>query len=217
MIVALVALAGCGGSEGAGAAEAKAEREAELAKKKATEPPPPPQAKPPVPGRAKLKCESLIDTDKYTQALGEKEPLVLVASKSEPEAAASCSLMRGGKRPSEAEQKKILKDKGRLGVLAGDEVCNVSVFCWTIEDPDRFMKKCLEMKDQDDATLGFHACVHIVATGEADVKRFRFFDDDTRCVFQVRAGPSNVDNDLIGACAKTAHDLIGPAQIAVKP
>ncbi len=216
MIAALVALASCGGSENAGAAEAKAEREAETAKKKATEPPPPPQAKPPVPGRAKLKCENVIDSAAYTEALGEKDPLVLVASK-EPEAAASCSLMRGGKRPSEAEQKKLLKDKGRLGVLAGDEVCNVAVFCWTIEDPDRFMKKCLEGKDQDDASLGFHACVHIVATGEADVKRFRFFDDDTRCLIQVRAGPSNVDNDVIGKCAKTAHDQIGPAQIAVKP
>ena len=28
-------------------------------------------------------------------------------------------------------------------------------------------------------------------------------------------GPSNVDNDLIGKCAKAAHDLIGPDQIKV--
>jgi hypothetical protein len=55
----------------------------------------------------------------------------------------------------------------------------------------------------------------IVATGADDVKRFRFFDDDTKCIIQVRGGPSNVDNDLIGRCAKAAHDLIGPDQIKV--
>ena len=47
------------------------------------------------------------------------------------------------------------------------------------------------------------------------MKRFRFFDDDTKCIIQVRGGPSNVDNDLIGKCAKAAHDLIGPDQIKV--
>ena len=53
----------------------------------------------------------------------------------------------------------------------------------------------------------------MVAQGEDDVKRFRFFDADTKCIFQVRGGPSNVDNDLIGKCAKTAYALIGPDQI----
>ena len=55
----------------------------------------------------------------------------------------------------------------------------------------------------------------IVAQGADDVKRFRFFDPDTKCIIQVRGGPSNVDNDLIGKCAKAAHDLIGPDQIKV--
>jgi hypothetical protein len=91
----------------------------------------------------------------------------------------------------------------------------VSTFCWTIEDPDRFRKKCAELKDQDDESLGFYACVLIVAQGADDVKRFRFYDDDTKCIIQVRGGPSNVDNELIGRCAKAAHDLIGPDQIKV--
>jgi hypothetical protein len=213
-----IAIAACGGGENAGAEEARREAAAEAARKKAAEPKQTgPKVTPPVPGRAKLQCSQVIDDAKFTTALGEATPIVVTASKSEPETAASCSLIRGGKRPSEAEQKAILKTKGRLGVLAGDEVCNVSVFCWTIEDPDRFMAKCKQDKDQDDSSLGFRACVHIVPTGEDDVKRFRFFDDDTRCIIQVRGGPSNVDNDLIGKCAKTAHDLIGPQQIAVHP
>ena len=55
------------------------------------------------------------------------------------------------------------------------------------------------------------------AQGADDVKRFRFFDDDTKCIIQVRGGPSNVDNELIGKCAKAAHDLIGPDEIKPGP
>jgi hypothetical protein len=170
---------------------------------------------PPVPGRAKVDCKNLIDGDKFTQLLGETQPLSIAESKSEPEAAASCSLIRGGKRLSEAEQKAQIKQHGKLGVMPGDELCNISTFCWTIEDPDRFAKKCAEMKEKVDSSLGFAACILVVATGEDDVNRYRFFDDDTKCIFQVRGGPSNVDNDLIGKCAKGAHDLIGPEQIKV--
>jgi hypothetical protein len=203
----------CGNkNENAGAEEAKKEAEKELKAKEGTAE----VAKkinPPVPGRAHLPCSQLIDTNAWQEALGEKEPITVDDSKTEPEAAASCSLRRGGKKLTEAEQKAQLKKTGRLGVLPGDEICNVSTFCWTIEDPDRFKTKCHEVKENDDESLGFYSCVLIVAQGEDDVKRFRFFDTDTKCIFQVRGGPSNVDNDLIGKCAKTAYALIGPDQI----
>jgi hypothetical protein len=211
VIVAFVAACDSGEKAGIEAAKKQAADEArnvgsgEVAKK----------ISPPVPGRAKLDCKNLIDVDKFTQLLGEQQPLSLAESKSEPEAAASCSLIRGGKRLTEAEQKAQLKQHGKLGVMPGDEVCNISTFCWTIEDPDRFAKKCAEMKEKVDSTLGFAACILVVATGEDDVNRYRFFDDDTKCIIQVRGGPSNVDNDLIGKCAKGAHDLIGPDQIKV--
>src|SRR5258706_12482579 len=166
---------------------------------------------PPVPGAGKLSCASVIDTDKFKPILGELEPLTVAESKSEPDAAASCSILRGGKGPNLAEQAAITKKNGgRLGVLAGDELCNVSTFCWTIEDAERFKKKCTDEKKTIDDSLGFAACVMIVATGADDVKNFRFFDEDTKCIFAVRAGPTNVDNDLIGKGAKAAHDLIGP-------
>ncbi|MFT3697280.1 MAG: hypothetical protein QM831_29320 [Kofleriaceae bacterium] len=213
----LVGLTASACTKGGSSGEEEAKREAE-AERKAKEATPGAVAKkinPPVPGRAKLKCENMIDADKFTQALGETAPLTLKESNTEAEAAASCSLIRGGKRPSEAEQKAMLKKSSRLGVLPGDEVCNVSAFCWTIEDQDRFVKKCQEMKEKIDETLGFKSCILVVATGEDDVNRHRFFDDDTKCIFQVRGGPSMVDNDVIGKCAKAAHDLIGPAQIAV--
>ncbi len=209
-----VAVPACTKGENAGVEEAKKAAEKEQ-KEKAAAGGVAQKIIPPVPGRAHLPCSQVIDADKFKQALGETENITVQESKSEPDAAASCSLLRGGKRPGDAEQKALIKKNGKLGVLAGDEICNVSTFCWTIEDPQRFIKKCVEEKKQVDDSQGFQACVMIVATGADDVKNFRFFDDDTKCIIQVRGGPSNVDNDLIGKCAKAAHDLIGPAQIAV--
>ena len=209
-----VVVPACNKSENAGIEEAKKAAEKEQKEKEAAGGVAQ-KIIPPVPGRAHLPCSQVIDPDKFKQVLGETDPITVQESKTEPDAAASCSLMRGGKRPGDAEQKALIKKNGKLGVLAGDEICNVSTFCWTIEDAQRFIKKCVEEKKQVDDSLGFQACMMIVAQGADDVHHFRFFDDDTKCIIQVRGGPSNVDNDLIGKCAKAAHDLIGPAQIAV--
>jgi hypothetical protein len=210
-----IALFACSKGANEGAEEAKKQAEKEQKEKEASGG----VAKkinPPVPGRAKLNCASVINAGLFQQALGETEPITVTESKSEPDAAASCSIVRGGKRLSDAEQKAKLKKDGRLGVMPGDEICNVSTFCWTIEDGDRFKKKCTEVKtDKDDDSLGFYSCLRIIAQGADDVKRFTFFDDDTKCIIQVHGGPSNVDNDSIGKCAKLAHDLIGPEQIKV--
>src|SRR5258706_15969564 len=65
---------------------------------------------PPVPGRAKLSWASVIDTDKFKQILGEVEPLTGAESKSEPDAAGSCSILRGGKRPDVTEQAAITRN-----------------------------------------------------------------------------------------------------------
>jgi hypothetical protein len=213
-ILLSIYLAGCskGANEGAEAAKKEAEKEQKEKEKSGGVAQ---KINPPVPGRAKLDCANVINPELFQQVLEEKEPITVAPSGSEPDAAASCSLLRGGKRLTQAEQAAKLKKEPRLGVLPGDEICNVSTFCWTIEDPERFRKKCAEIKDKDDDSLGFYSCVMIVAQGADDVKRFRFFDDDTKCIIQVRGGPSNVDNDLIGKCAKAAHDLIGPDQIKV--
>jgi len=213
MIVICLGALACSKGENAGVEEARKQAEAEqkaheakgeVAKK----------IHPPVPGRAKLACSQVIDAAKWGQVLGEVNPITVVDGK-HPEAPASCSLKRGGKKIGDAEQKALIKQNGKLGVLPGDEICNITTYCWTIEDGDRFKKKCIADKKQVDESLGFPACVMIVPTGEADVKNWRFYDDDTKCVIGVRAGPSNTDNDLIGKCAKAAHDLIGQTQIAV--
>jgi hypothetical protein len=208
-------LAACGNSERAGAEEAQRQAEQERKSRQGTAAPAP-RIAPPVPGQAHIPCSQLIDAAAFQTALGEKLPLTVKdATKSEPDSAASCSLIRGGKPATAAEQKALLQKAGRLGVLPGDELCNVTAFCSTIEDPDRFRASCKQHKDRDDESLGSYACVHIQPVGADDVKLFRLFDDDTRCILQIRGGPSNVNNDSIAACAKAARDTIGPAQIKV--
>jgi len=214
-VFGVLGVGACSNSEQAGAEEARRLAEQE-AKAKQTAAPAARKLATPVPGHAHVPCTQLIEPAVFQTALGEKQPLgVKDVTKAEPDAAASCSLVRGGKRPGEAEQKAILKRDGRLGVLAGDEVCNVTAFCSTIEDIEHFKARCKERKDQDDESLGSYACVHIVAVGADDVKVFRLLDDDTRCILQIRGGPSNTKNDLIQSCAKAARDAIGPAQIKI--
>src|SRR5947209_4520276 len=105
----------CSNSEKAGAEEARRQAEAEQ-KAKQAEGAAPNKLTTPVPGEAHVPCSQLIDAAAFQTALGEKEPLVIKeVTKSDAEAAASCSLVRGGKRPSEAEQKALIKKAGKLG------------------------------------------------------------------------------------------------------
>jgi len=215
MIASLVlGLWACGNGENAGAEEARRQAEQEQKAKQAHVAPAKRLATP-VPGQAHVPCTQLLDLAAFQTALGEKDTPVIKDVTKTVEAAASCSLMRGGKRPSEAEQTAMLKRSSRLGVLPGDELCTITAFCWSIEDAERFKAGCKEKKDKDDESMGSYACVHISPVGVDDVKSFTFFDEDTKCILQVRGGPSNVNNESIQSCAKTARDTIGPAQIKV--
>lgn len=215
LIVLGVVLSACSDGEQAGAEEVRRRAEAEQKAQEARSQPAR-RMSTPVPGQARVACTQLIDVAAFQTALGEKEPLAVKdVTKSQPESSSSCSLLRGGKRPNEAEQKAILKRVGRLGVLPGDELCSVTAYCSGIEDLERFKAGCKQRKERDDDSMGSYACVRIVAVGADDVNVFQFLDEDTRCVFHIRGGPSNVDNDAILSCAKAARDTIGPAQIKV--
>lgn len=215
VFVLWLGLPACSNAENAGAEAARRQAAAEQ-KAKDTKAAPAKRMATPVAGQTRLPCTQLIDAAAFQTALGEKEPLTVKdVTRSEAEATSSCSLIRGGKRPNEAAQQALLKKDGKLGVMAGDELCNVTAICSTIEEPERFKAACKARKEQDDDSLGSYACVRVVAVGADDVKVFQLLDEDTRCVLRVRGGPSNVDNDLIRSCAKAARDSIGPAQIRV--
>jgi len=227
-VIAIVLLLAACDKGKAGIEEARKQAEEEL-KAKAGASELPKTLKPPVPGDTKLPCEQVIDLEKFATELGEKEPLTVKdVTKSDAEAVSSCDLVRGGKKLTEKEQQALIKKEGRLGMLAGDTVCNVTLRCSTIEDPDKYKARCLERAAIDakrpqapfageraDDSMGNFACVQIVPTGAFDAQVFRFFDADTKCVFQVRGGPSTQDNDLVRKCAQVARDSIGPDQIAV--
>jgi hypothetical protein len=218
LLTAMAASSACkGNSEEAGLREAQREAEAE-AKRLGSAAPAAPRQRAPVTGSRKLDCNQLIDMTAFREALGEKEPLSMRdVSKGKVEANASCSLLRGGRTPTPREQEAIIKRTGKLGVIPGDELCNITALCNTIEEEERFKKRCGELHLEDDESMGSYACVKMIPHGGADVKSFRFLDPETRCVIEVRGGPSMEDNDFITACAKAARDLIGPAQIAEVP
>jgi hypothetical protein len=210
----LTVLSACSKGANEGAEEARKAAEAEQKAKQASGE----SAKkisPPVPGEARIPCEALLDLPAYQTATGETEPLTIRdEAKNEPEAAASCSLVRGGKKLTDAEQQAKLKKDGRLGVIPGDVVCNVAAFCWTIEDPDRFRKKCATRKEADDDSMGTYSCRQTVMAGAFDVYVYRFFDADTKCIIQVKGGASQMDNEITRKCAIAARDTIGPATLA---
>lgn len=215
VVGAVTLLAACSKGENAGAEEARKAAEAEQKAREARGEPAKKMA-PPVPGETRIPCEQLLDVPAYQTAIGEVEPMTVKdVGKNEPEAAASCSLVRGGKKLTEAEQQAKLKKEGRLGVLPGDELCNITAFCWTIEDPDRFRKKCATRKETDDESMGSYACRQTVMVGAFDVYVYRFFDADTKCILQVKGGASQTDAEITRKCAITARDTIGPATIAV--
>jgi hypothetical protein len=207
---ALGSLAACSNNE-KGAEKARKQAEAELAAQ-ATKVESAKKISPPVPGSQKVPCEQLIDLEAFQQVMEEAEPLGLKTKADDAEAAASCSILRGGKRLNDAEQRAVLKKEGRLGVLAGDEICYVNAYCWTIEDAERFKSRC---KDTPDESMGNFACRQTVMVGAHDAFVYKFFDEDTKCILKVGSGPSNQDNELVRKCAIAARDSITPARIAV--
>jgi hypothetical protein len=164
-------------------------------------------------------CSQLMDPPAYTAALGELEPLtVREATGAMTDATASCSLIRGGKRPDEKEQDRIIKKQGRLGSIPGDEVCNVTLYCWVVDDEPRFASRCKPspaepFKSPDSAATGGFACKETRPQGEFDIDSYKFYDAKTRCLFAVRGGPSMTDNDFIATCAKVARESIQPEHI----
>jgi hypothetical protein len=208
-----------------GKEEAKREAEAEE-KERAKSSPPAAKLATPVPRGKKVSCHRLIDLPAFQKILGEKEPLFVKEKREAVDVTAACGIHRGGKPPTPEQAQKMIKDEGRLGVLPQDEICDVVAYCWTIESEENVKKWCKEkkptgvgaaIKQADDESLGSYACSQTIMVGRYDVQNFRFFDDDTKCILQVRGGASQVDNDIIRKCAKTARDTINPERILPGP
>lgn len=212
------ALGACGNAAEEGRAEAKREAAAERKKAEAAVKPAD-RIEVAVAQGQHRPCTQLMDPGAYTEALGEVEPLtVRDATGAMGDATASCSLIRGGKRPDQKEQDKIIKKTGRLGSLPGDEVCNVSLYCWVVDDEAKFASRCKPSAAEpglspDAESTGGFACKSTRPQGEFDIDSFKFYDAATRCLFAVRGGPSMSDNEFIANCAKVARASIKPEHI----
>jgi hypothetical protein len=211
-------LMACGNAAERGRAEAKKEAEAED-RKKAASVKPVDKIKPPVAQGVRLPCTQIVDPTAFQGALEETEPLTVRDSTGGYiDSTVSCTLVRGGERPDAKEQEKIIKKTGRLGTLPGDPLCVVTMYCWVIEEEAKFRDRCKpgpnSILSPDESSTGGFACKRTLPQGAFDVDSYKFFDTDTKCLFEVGGGPSMTDNDKIATCARVARESISAEHIA---
>jgi hypothetical protein len=172
-----------------------------------------------LPGGTKIPCAQLIETDKLTHLLEEKEPVALIdKTREDPEATSVCSVRRGGKLIDEKTMAEQVKKTMKLGVLAGDELCHITAYCSIPADEIKFRDQCKanmeksgDMKSNE--VIGAFACIKVTAKGPDDAFTYRFIDADTRCVLSVRGGPSVNDEAEVQRCAKAAMVLVDSASL----
>ena len=162
-----------------------------------------------VAGGTKIPCNDLIDAARLTEHLGEKHPVSLSEhTREEVDATAVCSVRRGGKVLSAKEQAKRSKETNKLGVLAGDELCNIAAYCSIPADEEAMKQNCKNDNMQSNEVLGVFSCVKVTPKGPTDAYTYKFIDPDSRCILKVRGGPSVNEESEVQKCAKAALFLI---------
>lgn len=213
IVFAVLVLASCA-KKGDPAEEAR--KEAEALDKATNAPKPAAVVKSPVQNEARIPCSNLLpDPAVFQTALGEKDPITVNdVTKQDAEAASSCTLLKGGAKLTAKQQEALSKKGGgRVGVIPGDPLCNITAYCWTVETKERFEQRCTQKGNTLDTTsMSGTACVQRIEQGADDVFAYEFLDDDSKCVISTR-GMTNTNNDQILACARTARDVIGPANL----
>ncbi len=183
----------------------------------------------PIPYGKKVPCAQLVDPVKVSALVGQPLEMKEILGE-DAEAAAVCAMHTTGKALTEKEQKKKFDTENmKLGVLPGDELCRLTVYCWGAPQEVASMKKeCEERKNaykmETSTEIGDLTCVQVYEAG-ADYKFvYRVSDSDTKCILQTNPGPSvNSESDsvadekVVKSCAKAFADVIGPEQIKVAP
>jgi hypothetical protein len=170
----------------------------------------------PVPVGKKLKCASLLHADQATAAVG-RQLEVKDESGRDPEATAVCRLMTVGKPPSEKEQERMLAKNQALGLLPGDELCQISLYCWSTYTVPDLKKKCEEKKEAPSTEIGALSCVQEVKAGDKTRYNITILDDDTRCKIVVHSGPGVTDLPTTKTCAKVAVEQISTEGLKSSP
>lgn len=161
-----------------------------------------------------LACDKTFDIEKLTGLLKESTPVTIIdQSEKSPDTTSTCSIRRGGEPPSEAAQAKMLEKSDRLGVLGGDELCNVTLFCSIPADMEGLKNRCKTDGMQGNDVLGTYACVKVTPKGEQEGYTYRFIDPDTKCTIRVMGGPSVADESFVQSCARAAMELLVPESL----
>jgi hypothetical protein len=168
----------------------------------------------PVPYGKHVACSDLVSAEKMSPYIGDTIGEVKDHSNANSEATAVCAFIRSGTPPSSNEQlKNYEKNNLKLGVLPGDEYCQVVAMCSYPTDLDDFKKKCEKEGNSDNMALGQYACVRTTERGPDYAYTYRVIDPDTKCIFEVQGGPSVTDETLVQNCTKGVLETIGPDNI----
>jgi hypothetical protein len=167
-----------------------------------------------VPYGKQVSCADVIDPALFSKYIGDQVGEVKDRSKSNSESSLSCALIRAGKPPSsDAQLRKFQREGMKLGVLPGDEYCQVTAYCSLSTDDERFEKKCEEQRDSSNEAVGQFACVHTSQRGTKEAYTYRVIDPDSRCILEVMGGPSVTDEPLVQNCTRAALEDIAMAEL----
>lgn len=192
------------------------------------QPPPPPAkvvpAKPPgsnvvkspVPYGKKVPCTSILPEDKVSAAIG-KPVTVVDRSQTEDDATSICQLKLGGTPPSAKEQMRMWNKNNRvLGVLPGDEMCQITAYCGFIFEQAEQKKKCESDGQLVSTEIGSLTCTKPIQAGADYRYVVSALDPDSHCRILVNPGPSVIDEATVKQCARVAVDLIRPDNLKVQ-
>ncbi len=131
-------------------------------------------------------------------------------------AASVCRVKRGGKPPSVEEAKKMAgkhPESAILGIVPGDEICQITTYCWFPYSVDDAKKKCEHDKGNPMPApfLGDFTCVEEVQAGETYRYVLTIQDPKTKCTIKINPGPGATDLALSTACGQAAL-TIDPAK-----
>jgi hypothetical protein len=171
-----------------------------------------------LPSGVHLACADLLPIEELTKQLEEKEPVSITdLTAGNPDATATCSIRRGGKALDEKTQARIVEKGGRLGVMGGDELCNLTLYCSVPADVEGLQQRCATEESLGNHTLGVFSCVKVTPKGEFDAYTYKLIDQDSKCTIMMRGGPSVVEEPLVQTCARATMKLITPDSLQPSP
>ncbi len=173
--------------------------------------------KPAVPLGQTVPCANLVDAVKLSASLGQTVVVEDKTAQVDKQATAICQLKLAGTPPSEAAQKRMYAKRAQiLGILPGDEYCQIGAYCSFVNDAKEAKERCQnegqEIASGEEA-FGDLTCIRTVQAGAVDRFVFTVLDPETRCRFVVQPGPGATDRNISRACTKAALDTIGPEHL----